>query len=284
MHRFRIRWLLAFLLVLALPAAHAAALSVQGRVSLAGSNYNLTEGKTEYSEEAAWRLISARAQLPLGTSLRAFGDYQMGETTKVDVTKGAPATDQSGNLNRILAGGESLWSPSPIFNLGVGLGYLNETQTHTWRAEHPDADDSPLFTDTEVLDWTWNRTTSGLLVMAAVDLDAGGFQLTGRVGYAPSLTWKETTKAELDNRWEQWTPAKMQGSGGIYELEGSIRLTPIFALVAGIDGIVQQSPKIASLSEDYENSAGGSQTRTVTDLPAAFDHRYGGYVGLKLQF
>lgn len=284
MLRFHRRWLLALVLVLALPTVHAAGISLQGRIGIAGSNYDLTEGKSEYSETSTWTLGFVRGELPLGSSLRALGEYQFGQTSKVDVTKGTPAANQRGRLNQIMAGGEFLWSPMSFFNLGVGVGYLSETQTHTWQAEHPNPDRSPIFSAAEVLDWTWTRTTSGLLLTAAVDLDAGSVQLTGRVGLAPNLTWKESTRAAKESRWEQWSPAAMKGSGGTYELEGNLRLTPTLSLVAGIDGIVQQSPKIAALSETYDNSDDYGEERTVVDIPAAFDHRYAGYVGLKLQF
>lgn len=284
MQRFFKGWLPAVALALALAAASAGAVSLEGRIGMAGSNYNLTEGKTEYAERAVWTLGSVRAELPVGTTVHAHGQYQAGRTTKVEVTKGAPASDQRGSLSRITGGAELLWHPTSTFSLGVGLGYLSETQTHTWKAEHPDAANSPVFSAGQTLDWTWNRTTTGLLFTAAVALDTGAFELTGRVGYAPNLDWRETTKAERDNLWEEWTPAAMKGSGGTYEMEGSLQLTSVLSLVAGVEGIVQQSAKVASLAETYKNSAGDSEEHTVTDLPKAFDHRYAAFVGLRLRF
>ena len=109
--------------------------------------------------------------------------------------------------------------------------------------------------------------TTGLAFTAAVALDTGAFELTGRVGYAPNLDWRETTKAERDNLWEEWTPAAMKGSGGTYEMEGSLQLTSVLSLVAGVEGIVQQSAKVASLAETYKNSAGDSEG-THRDRPA----------------
>ena len=50
MQRFLKGWLPAVALALALAAASAGAVSLEGRIGMAGSNYNLTEGKTEYAE------------------------------------------------------------------------------------------------------------------------------------------------------------------------------------------------------------------------------------------
>lgn len=279
-----LRWLLPFTLLVVLITPLASAVNLEARIGLARSHYNLSEGATEYTENATWQLGTFDATLPLTPALRATGMFQVGRTTDVEIVKGAPAADPAGRLSRYMIGAEAVWRPVSLFDFGIGVGYLNETQSHTWKAAHPNPDDSDIFGGADLLGWSWERSTTGWLIMASVEMDAGVAQVSGRIGYGPSVLWHESTKAEKDGAWELWEPENATGIAGVYGLNGRLSIGHNLSLIAGIEGIVQQSPKIASAEEEFSNSNGFSETRNVTDLPKAFDHRFSAFVGLRLAF
>lgn len=280
LHRF-----FALSLLLMLVPAPVFALSLEAAVGPAYSRYTLSEGSTEYSENTTWRVTTVQGSLPLAGTLRAVGTYQFGDTTYVEIVKGAPAWDQSGRVSRYLAGVEAVWQPASLFNFGIGAGYLSEMQEHTWKAAHPNVADSEVFTDpAEELDWSWKRTTSGLALMASVNMDAGRLRVAGRIGYAPSVRWDESTQAAKGDVWERWEPETAKATAAVYELKGRFGLLPVLSLVGGVEGIVQQSPKLDEMEEKFSNSTGYSTTRTATNVSKAFDHRISAYLGVSFSF
>lgn len=276
-------WLLVSLALLIIPSASALGLSIEGRYGLGQSKYSQHEGASGYEEDGTWTIYTARGDFPIGP-VNLFGELHQGVATEINVTYGAEASGHEAALTRHIVGTELLWSPLPLITIGGGVAYLSDEQNHGWKAQHPGGPGTPPFAPGDTLNWDYERSVTGLMAVASVDVDILIAQVTGRVGYASEVEWNETTKASKGNAWEAWQPDQMKASAGMFDVRARLSLLSDLSLVGGVQGFAIESPNVSELQEEYTSSEGASDTYKVTNLPSVSDHSFLMYAGISYRF